>query len=260
MRFSPRVGALSLVSLAFGATLACHAPESRSDAADAGRATAGATAPAKAGSAIASDSGEAATAAPLSATSSATTRTGKPRIVALGDSLTAGLGLAPDQAFPAVLQRRLDDEGLTYEVVNAGVSGDTSAGGLRRLDWSLEGDVRILIVALGGNDALRGLPVEELKGNLGRIVERAQARGITVVLAGMEAPPNWGREYDVAFHKVYPALAQQYHVPLIPFLLQNVAGTDALNQPDGIHPTAEGARIVADNVWRVLKPVAQRGS
>jgi acyl-CoA thioesterase I len=203
-----------------------------------------------------------ATAAPIPSPSAASSSTAPaaPRIVILGDSLTAGLGLPVRQSYPALLQERLNAEGLHYDVVNAGVSGDTSAGGLSRLDWSLQGDVRILVVALGGNDALRGLPVEELKGNLGRIIERAQAKGIAVVLAGMEAPPNWGREYDVAFHKVYPALAQQYHVPLIPFLLQNVAGTDALNQPDGIHPTAEGARIVADNVWRVLKPVAQRGS
>ena len=201
-----------------------------------------------------------ATAAHAPATSAAAPVGSAPRIVILGDSLTAGLGLPVQQSYPALLQERLNAEGLHYDVINAGVSGDTSAGGLSRLDWSLQGDVRILVVALGGNDALRGLPVDELKGNLGRIVERAQARGIAVVLAGMEAPPNWGRDYDVAFHKVYPALAQQYHVPLIPFLLHGVAGTDALNQPDGIHPTAEGARIVADNVWRVLKPVAQRGS
>ena len=201
-----------------------------------------------------------ATTAHASSTSAAAPTTSAPRIVILGDSLTAGLGLPVQQSYPALLQQRLNAEGLHYDVVNAGVSGDTSAGGLSRLDWSLQGNVKVLVVALGGNDALRGLPVEELKGNLGRIIERAQARGIAVVLAGMEAPPNWGRDYDVAFHKVYPALAQQYHVPLVPFLLQDVAGTDALNQPDGIHPTAEGARIVADNVWRVLKPVAQRGS
>jgi acyl-CoA thioesterase-1 len=201
-----------------------------------------------------------ATAAHAPPTSAAAPTGSAPRIVILGDSLTAGLGLPVRQSYPALLQERLNAEGLHYDVVNAGVSGDTSAGGLSRLDWSLQGDVRILVVALGGNDALRGLPVDELKGNLGRIIERAQARGIAVVLAGMEAPPNWGRDYDVAFHEVYPVLAQKYHVPLIPFLLQGVAGTDALNQPDGIHPTAEGARIVADNVWRVLKPVAQRGS
>jgi acyl-CoA thioesterase-1 len=185
-----------------------------------------------------------------------------PRIVALGDSLTAGLGLPIDRAYPALLAERLKQEGLNYEVVNAGVSGDTSAGGLSRLDWALSGDVRILIVALGGNDALRGLPVDELKQNLSTIIERAQARHITVILAGMEAPPNFGRDYIVAFHKVYPALAQKYHVALVPFLLQGVAGIDRLNQRDGIHPTAEGARIVADNVWAALKPIVdkQRGT
>jgi acyl-CoA thioesterase-1 len=178
-----------------------------------------------------------------------------PRIVVLGDSLTAGLGLAIEDAYPAVLQRRLDATGLKYRVINAGISGDTSAGGLARLDWALEGDVRILIVALGGNDALRGLPVSQLKDNLARIIQRGQARGVTVVLAGMEAPPNWGDEYTKAFHDVYPALAAEYRVALVPFLLEGVAGIDRLNQRDGIHPTAEGDRVVADTVWEVLQPV-----
>ena len=181
----------------------------------------------------------------------------RPKIVILGDSLTAGLGLPIAQAYPTLLQQKLDVAGLRYEVVNAGVSGDTSAGGLSRLDWSLQGDVRILVVALGGNDALRALPVEQLSANLAAIIERAQTRGISVILAGMEAPTNWGRDYDVSFHKVYPTLAARFHVPLVPFLLQGVAGDDVLNQPDGIHPTAAGARIVADNVWAVLKPVAE---
>ena len=180
---------------------------------------------------------------------------GGPRIVVLGDSLTAGLGLPIEDAYPAVLQRRLDDKGLKYQVINAGISGDTSAGGLARIDWALEGDVRILIVALGGNDALRGLPVSQLKDNLARIIRRAQARGVTVVLAGMEAPPNWGDEYTRAFHDVYPALAAEYHLALVPFLLEGVAGIDRLNQRDGIHPTAEGDRMVADTVWGVLEPV-----
>ena len=179
-------------------------------------------------------------------------------IVILGDSLTAGLGLQVSESYPSLLQRRLDDAGLTFSVINAGVSGDTSAGGLSRLDWSLQGDVRILVVALGGNDALRGLPTEELQQNLARIIERAQSRHIAVILAGMEAPPNWGRDYIVAFHKVYPALAERYHVAFVPFLLQGVAGSDTLNQNDGIHPTAAGARIVADNVWTVLKPLAEQ--
>jgi acyl-CoA thioesterase I len=179
----------------------------------------------------------------------------RPRIVFLGDSLTAGLGLSQDEAYPRLLQERLNAEGLHYEVVNAGVSGDTSAGGLSRLDWALEGDVRILVVALGGNDGLRGLPPAELRRNLSSIVERAQARGIKVVVAGMEAPPNFGQDYIVSFHRVYPDVATQYGVPLIPFLLDGVAGVEALNQRDGIHPTAEGARKVADNVWTVLRPM-----
>ena len=175
----------------------------------------------------------------------------------LGDSLTAGLGLPAEEAYPALLQERLDANGFVYEVVNAGVSGDTSAGGFSRLEWALEGDVRVLIVALGGNDALRALPADELKQNLSRIIERAQARRMAVVLAGMEAPPNFGRDYIVAFHQVYPSLARQYHVVLLPFLLDGVAGNAALNQRDGIHPTAQGARIVADNVWTVLKPIVE---
>jgi acyl-CoA thioesterase-1 len=181
----------------------------------------------------------------------------RPRIAVLGDSLTAGLGVAKSASYPSLLQQRLDAAGLDFEIVNAGVSGDTSAGGLARLDWALDGDVRVLIVALGGNDGLRGLPADELQGNLAQIIERAQARNITVILAGMEAPPNYGRDYIVAFHKIYPALAAKYRVALVPFLLQGVAGDDALNQRDGIHPTAAGARIVADNVWAVLKPIAE---
>jgi len=198
------------------------------------------------------------TAAPnaTSATAAAPAST-QPRIVALGDSLTAGLGLAPDQAYPALLQARLKSAGLDYEVINAGVSGDTSAGGLERLEWALQGNVKILIVALGGNDALRGLPAAALAANLSQIIERARARQIRVILAGMEAPPNYGRDYIVSFHKVYPALAEKYQVGFVPFLLQNVAGLAELNQADGIHPTPAGARIVADNVWAVLKPLAE---
>jgi acyl-CoA thioesterase-1 len=182
----------------------------------------------------------------------------RPRIVFLGDSLTAGLGLAMSESYPSLIQKRLDAAGLNFEVVNAGVSGDTSAGGLARLDWALDGDVRVLVVALGGNDALRALPADQLKSNLSTIIERAQARGIAVVLAGMEAPPNFGRDYIVSFHKVYPELARKYHVAFVPFLLQGVAGSDTLNQRDGIHPTAEGARILADNVWSALEPLVEK--
>ena len=202
---------------------------------------------------------QAASATPSAATrAEPAARVARPRIVALGDSLTAGLGLSPTQAYPALLQERLTAEGLNYEVVNRGVSGDTSAGGRERLEWALDGDVRVLIVALGGNDGLRGLPTEQLKRNLSQIVQRAQARRITVILAGMEAPPNHGWEYVVDFHQVYPDLVQKYHVAFVPFLLQGVAGHDELNQRDGMHPTAAGARIVADNVWAVLKPVVEK--
>jgi acyl-CoA thioesterase-1 len=183
------------------------------------------------------------------------TASSRPRVVVLGDSLTAGLGLPMDEAYPSLLQKWIDDAGMRYEVVNAGVSGDTSAGGLSRLDWALDGDVKVLIVALGGNDALRALPVEELRRNLSTIIERAQAKHIQVVLAGMEAPRNFGRDYDVRFHQVYPEVAKTYMVALVPFLLQDVAGIERLNQRDGIHPTAEGAEIVAKNVWTVLKPM-----
>lgn len=179
----------------------------------------------------------------------------RPRIVVLGDSLTAGLGLPQEQSFPSLLQQRVDADRLNYDVVNAGVSGDTSSGGLRRLDWALADSPQVLVVALGGNDALRGVPVEELRRNLSAIVERAQANRIAVVLAGMEAPPNFGSAYTVAFHKVYPDLAGKYGLPLVPFLLEGVAGVESLNQRDGIHPTAEGARMVADNVWSVLRPL-----
>jgi acyl-CoA thioesterase-1 len=182
-------------------------------------------------------------------------KTARPRIVALGDSLTAGLGLDAASAYPALLQARLTSEGFDYDVVNAGVSGDTSAGGLSRLDWALDGDVRVLIVALGGNDGLRALPPDELKHNLTTIIEKAQARRITVVLAGMEAPPNFGRDYVVRFHRVYPELAAEYHLAFVPFLLEGVAGSETLNQRDGIHPTEEGAKIVADNIWTVLRPI-----
>lgn len=185
---------------------------------------------------------------------------GRPRVVALGDSLTAGLGLRPEEAYPAILQQRLDEAGLGYEVVNAGVSGETSAGGLRRLDWALQGDVRALVVALGGNDGLRGLPVDQLERNLGQIIKTAQARHIDVVLAGMEAPPNFGRTYVVEFHQAYAKLAREYRTALVPFLLEGVAGIASLNQQDGIHPTAEGARIVANNVWGALKPILEKTS
>jgi acyl-CoA thioesterase-1 len=171
------------------------------------------------------------------------------KVVALGDSLTAGLGLDPREAYPALLDARLRQAGYPVEVVNAGVSGDTSAGGLRRVDWAIDPAVKVMIVALGGNDALRGLPVAQMRRNLAGIIERAQAKRVTVILAGMEAPPNLGPEHTAAFRQVYRDLAAQYRVAFLPFLLAGVAGDPALNQPDGIHPNAAGARKVADLLW-----------
>jgi acyl-CoA thioesterase I len=179
----------------------------------------------------------------------------RPRIVALGDSLTAGLGLPESESYPSLLQERIDADGYDFEVVNAGVSGDTSAGGLRRLEWALEGDVKILILALGANDALRGLSVMEMRRNLEAIIQGAQERGVTVLLAGMEAPPNYGLEYTVQFRQVYRDLAREHDLVSVPFLLEGVAGQSTYNQSDGIHPNREGARLVAETIWRALKPM-----
>jgi acyl-CoA thioesterase-1 len=181
----------------------------------------------------------------------------RPKVVFLGDSLTAGYGLDAGEAYPSLIQDRLRVAGLDFEVVNAGVSGDTSAGGLSRIDWSLDGDVKVLVVALGGNDALRGLGTAELERNLGRIIERARGRGVQVILAGMEAPPNLGPAYTSAFGAVYRDLASRHGVALIPFLLEGVAGDSALNQADGIHPNAAGARRVADLVWPYVERAAR---
>ncbi|MGE3472645.1 MAG: arylesterase [Vicinamibacterales bacterium] len=177
------------------------------------------------------------------------------RIVVLGDSLTAGLGLPADESYPSLIQARLVKRGGGWTVVNAGVSGDTSAGGVRRLDWAIDGGAAVVIIALGGNDGLRGLPVSELSANLDALVTRSLAAGARVILAGMEAPPNYGPEYTAGFRKIYPELAARHDVTLVPFLLDGVAGIDALNQADGIHPNAEGARRVADTVWKALDPL-----
>jgi acyl-CoA thioesterase-1 len=178
--------------------------------------------------------------------------------VFLGDSLSAGLGLERKDSVPALIQKRLDAAGYQYEVVNAGVSGDTSAGGLSRLDWSLEGHVEVLIVELGGNDGLRGLPVAQLRSNLEAIIARAKMRNITVILAGMEAPPNYGAAYTAEFRQVFRDLARKHDLPFIPFFLDGVAGIPALNQGDGIHPNPAGARIVEQTVWRVLEPELEK--
>ena len=179
------------------------------------------------------------------------------RIVAFGDSLTAGLGLSTEEAYPARLQERLDAAGYRARVINSGVSGETTAGGLRRMDWALEGDVQILILALGGNDGLRGLPVDQMRDNLASMIVAARDGGAQVLLAGMEAPPNFGTDYAHRFRGVFERLAAEFEVVFVPFLLEGVAGVAALNQADGIHPNADGAERVAAHIWSTLEPMVR---
>ena len=183
-----------------------------------------------------------------------------PKIIAFGDSLTAGYGLPVEQSYPSLIASKLERDGLAYEVVNAGVSGDTSTGGLARIDWALEGDVRIVILELGANDILRGQPIPAMKKNLGEIIERVKARGAVVLLAGMEAPTNMGIQYRKAVHDAYQSLAREHNVTFIPFFLENVAGIESLNLPDRIHPNAEGTKIVAETVYKSLKPALENQS
>jgi acyl-CoA thioesterase-1 len=182
-----------------------------------------------------------------------------PVIVFLGTSLTAGYGLEEDQAFPALIQQKLDRAGLDYRVVNAGVSGDTSAGGRRRLAWLLRLPISVLVLELGANDMLRGQRVDQLRSNLIAILDQTRAAhpDVRFVIAGMRAAPNLGRDYGDAFDAVYPAFARRYDAAFIPFLLQDVAARRNLNQADGIHPTAEGHALIADRVWEKLRPVLE---
>jgi len=192
-----------------------------------------------------------------SAPPAATAKTAQslPKIVAFGDSLTAGYGLDQTASYPALLQKKLDGAGFAYEVINAGVSGDTTAGGVRRIDWALEPQVRIVILELGANDILRGQSVDAMKQNLAKIIERIQARGAKVLLAGMEAPTNSGIEYRKPVHEAFESLATSHHIDFLPFLLAGVAGIESLNQRDGIHPNEEGTKIVAENVFQALRPM-----
>ena len=173
----------------------------------------------------------------------------------LGDSLTAGYGVEPGESYPALIQARLKAQGLDWQVVNAGVSGDTSADGLRRTDRLLQKPVDVLFLCLGANDGMRGLPVVELEKNLRAIVAKARAKKAVVVLAGIQVPENYGADYRKAFSAVFPRLAKEQRLPFLPFLLEGVAMDPALNQADRIHPNAAGHRIVADHVWKVLQPV-----
>lgn len=183
----------------------------------------------------------------------------KPKIIAFGDSLTAGFGLNEKESYPYLLQEKLRAEGFDYEVINAGIAGDTTAGGLERIDWSLEQEnVQILILELGGNDLLRGLPVEKMKQNLDTMIRKAKARNIKVLFCGMLAPPTMGAKYQRDFVAVFPDLASQHKVEFMPFILEGVAANPKLNQPDGIHPNAEGEKIMTDNVYQALKPLLKK--
>lgn len=181
-------------------------------------------------------------------------------ILFFGDSLTAGYGLDREQAFPALVQARIDSLGWNFEVFNAGLGGETSAGGLRRIDWLLRRPIDVFVLELGANDGLRGVDPQDTHANLQAIVERVQAKNpeVAVVIAGMQMPPNFGAEYAAAFAAVFPAVAQKNNAALIPFLLEGVGDQPALNLPDGNHPNAEGHRVVAETVWATLGPVLEK--
>ncbi|WP_372634692.1 arylesterase [Fodinibius sp.] len=182
------------------------------------------------------------------------------RILFFGDSITAGHGIDKQKAYPALIQQKIDSLGWNYKAVNGGLSGETSSGGLRRIDWMLKQPVSVFILELGGNDGLRGIDPEVTKSNLQKIIDKVRAKysDAAIVLAGMQVPPNLGSDYTDAFRQVYPELAEQHDVELIPFLLEGVGGNDELNQSDGIHPTAEGHEVVAQNIWEVLEPILRQ--
>lgn len=178
-----------------------------------------------------------------------------PTILCFGDSLTAGFGVASRESYPSLLQERLRAKGYDYKVVNAGVSGDTTAGGLSRLAWSLRSKPVLAVVSLGANDGFRGLDPQQMEQNLRAIIHKLQQAKVQVVLAGMRLPPNYGRETVRRFEEVFPRLAEQEKLPFVPFLLAGVAGDAGLNLDDGIHPNGLGYRVVLDNVWQVLEPL-----
>ena len=189
---------------------------------------------------------------------SASRAASEPKVILfLGDSLTAGYGVEPSQAFPALIQQRIDSRGWNFRIINAGQSGDTSAGALSRLEWLLRTAIDVLVVELGANDGLRGIPVGVTKKNLQAIIDRTKEKypRVKVVVAGMQVPPNLGREYGKQFRSIFPELARRNRAELIPFLLDGVGGVPGLNFPDGIHPTARGHEVVANNVWKVLDPL-----
>ncbi|HAH49872.1 MAG TPA: arylesterase [Balneola sp.] len=181
----------------------------------------------------------------------------KKSILFFGDSISAGYGLEPQQAFPAIIQHKIDSLGLNYEVINGGLSGETSAGGLRRINWVLQRDIDIMILELGGNDGLRGIDLSSTKGNLQQIIDRAKAKNpeMEIIIAGMQVPPNLGTDYTKKFQELYPELAEENNIPLIPLILDEVGGRDEFMQPDQIHPNAEGHKVVAETIWEILYPI-----
>ena len=185
----------------------------------------------------------------------------RPAVMFLGTSLTAGFGIDPDEAYPALIQRKIDSAGLNYRVVNAGVSGETSAGALRRVDWLFREQVSVLVVETGANDGLRGLPPDSLRANIQAILDRAKRLQPPpkLVLVGMRVPANYGQDYSRRFQAIYTELARTNGAALVPFLLEGVGGIPGLNQPDGVHPTAAGQRRLAETVWRVLGPILKEG-
>lgn len=187
----------------------------------------------------------------------ATTEEETKTILFFGNSLTAGYGLDISEAFPALIQEKIDSLGLPYKVINAGLSGETTASGSSRVEWVLRDPVEVFVLELGGNDGLRGISTEETRKNLIEIIEKVRSTNeeVKIVLAGMQIPPNMGEEYTSRFRVIYPELAEELNTTLIPFLLKDVGGIPDLNLPDGIHPTAEGHKIVAGNVWEVLEPL-----
>ena len=187
-------------------------------------------------------------------------KTEKKVILFFGNSLTAGMGLDPNEAFPALVQGKIDSLQLPYNVINAGLSGETTASGKNRIGWVLNSEIDIFVLELGANDGLRGIPLEETRKNLEEIIGVVQQKNpnTSIILAGMQIPPNMGQEYTAEFRDIFPALAQEYNIGLIPFLLEDVAGNPKLNQADGIHPTAEGQKIVANNIWPIIFKAIQK--
>jgi len=239
-RHVPRVLAATLATLALSALCACERPKPSQE---------GAQAPdAMPREALIDSAPGAAPGAPDPAGE-------RPVIVCLGDSLTAGHGVAEAESWPALLQARLDARGYRYKVVNAGISGDTSAGGRARMDWLLRQRIDILIVELGANDGLRGIDPTTTQDNLDAIIQKGIGVGATVVLAGMQMPLNYGADFKRRYDAVFPALARRHGLPFIPFLLEGLAGRRELNLPDGIHPTGEGYTIVLETVWKTLAPL-----